>query len=235
MLKSTIQRTISANHGRVTNQHGQRPMASGSDGASQAHNPSPIDTSSRRDAGPSDPSLATPTLPAHPHTKRGKAQIPLPRNRYLSAEGIGYDHSRSSACRVLGIGSTPSWSLRKYAQAPYNDTDQEIRSEHLRRVIERHMAKWERKYPPTSKSAALLPPLPPLGIDGIDAHIAWVTAQQQHTGTVASTWRQGPAHSSSLPPVLPMGSWYIGDHCASSDDPVIPFVSEPLYMCPNIY
>src|SRR5258708_2226782 len=81
----------------------------------------------------------------------------------------------------------------------------------------------------------LLPPPPPLGIDGIDAHIAWVTAQQQHTGTVASTWRQGPAHSSSLPPVLPMGSWYIGDHCASSDDPVIPFVSEPLYMCPNIY
>src|SRR5258708_12883631 len=137
-------------------------MASGSDGASQAHNLSPIDTSSRRDAGPSDPSLATPTPTptAHPHTKRGKAQIPLPRNRYLSAEGIGYDHSRSSACRVLGIGSTPSWSLRKYAQAPYNDTDQEIRSEHLLRLIKRHMAKWEMKNPPTSNQAPLLPPHP---------------------------------------------------------------------------
>ncbi len=211
--------------------------------------------------------------------------MPLPRNRYLSAEGIGYDHSRSSASGILGIGSTPPWGIPKRAQAhvqiparydAYEEMlDQVTRSEHMRCVIERHIAKWERKYParvrmrlaigymlgaPTLleyavESGTTLPAgnefwdsvldkhFPT--IDVIDAHIARVTGQQhvpedwgsvQHTNTTASTWGQGPVHGSSLlPPVLRMGSRHIGDHGASPDDPVIPFVSEPLYMCANMF
>ena len=73
--------------------------------------------------------------------------------------------------------------------------DQEIR----RRVIERHIARCERKYPERVSKSAALPatgPLsvPHLDIDHIDAHIARATAR--HTDTVASTWGQGPAHGS---------------------------------------
>ncbi len=159
----------------MTSQCARSPIASGSHVTTQADPLPMFDASSSHDVGPSNSSF--PVTPAslksqasskpHPHAKQKlKDPKPHPRSRWASAEGLGFDHSRSLACGILGIGATPfnKWSMSKHARAripmPGNSNNdagshclydeviqQEIKSEELRRMIERRIQKWEEKYP----------------------------------------------------------------------------------------
>ena len=77
------------------------------------------------------------------------SSIPMPRPRNRIPEGMGWDHSRSLACRTLGIGFTPSepeYGASYYG--PFEDTvDREIQSERIRQYAERKISQWEKKYP----------------------------------------------------------------------------------------
>jgi len=71
------------------------------------------------------------------------------RNRWSTTEGLGWDHSRSTECGILGIGDIP-------LQASGQDTgnalhgrgslDQDARSERMHIAIERRIRKRNRKH-----------------------------------------------------------------------------------------
>ena len=103
---------------------------------------------------------------------------PPRRNRWSTTEGLGYDHRWSSACGILGIGSTSlnNRSLSKMTQTEFwtagkrikfCDSVQDALSEEKRCFIERRIEKWRKKYP----EANLFQPPP----DDIDRMIAITT------------------------------------------------------------
>ena len=71
------------------------------------------------------------------------------RNRWSTTEGLGWDHSRSAECGILGIGNIPLQGSSQDTRNPLygrGSMDQDTRSERMRVAIERRIRKRNRRY-----------------------------------------------------------------------------------------